>query len=153
MVSWRKMKMSPFVKSLIPAALLSVLVLIVFRTLQYYGPESAVWQLHEAIKSGDQALLNDSIIPPASERDDEELETVYRNVNALLSLGARFRILDKDREPSEVTVSVYYYAPNHDRFVNAPFVARRTLSGWKVDIHETIKDWNKMFRPGATDQG
>ena len=145
--------MSPFVKALIPAALLSVLVLYVFRTLQYYGPESAVWQFHEAIKSGDPTLLSQSIVPPTSSRDDQELEAIYRNVNALLSQGATIRLLDRERDPNLVTVSVYYFAPDHASYGNAPFVARRTLNGWKVDVHETIKAWNKMFRPGATDQG
>ncbi len=147
------MKMSPLVKSLIPAALLSVLVLYVFRTLQYYGPESAVWKFHQAIDLQDPAMLKDSIVAPASARDDQELETVYRNVNMLISQGATIRLLDKDREPSQVTVSVYYFAPNHAMFGNAPFVAVRDRTGWKVDIHKTIKAWNKMFRPGSIDQG
>lgn len=138
------MKIARYAKAIIPAAVLAALVLLVFYRLQFYGPESAVRQFHEAIANSNPGKLVDVTIAPASKRQLDEISWMYSQLEPRLSNGYVIRLREVDREQNEVDVTVYYYYPDGTPFGNATFVTSRTVSGWKVNVHKTLRLWNSV---------
>ena len=131
----------------LPAAVLAGLVLYVFASLQYYGPESAVRRFHEAILRGDGSEFEEVTLRPTSFQQDTEMVLMQRSISSVLNLGYRVRLQELQREPGKVTVTVYYYTPDGMPAANRPYVAVKTSTGWKVDVHQTWGLWNAFFRP------
>lgn len=122
---------------ILPAFAMAVLVLFVFSTMQYYGPDSAVLRFHEAINNDDPEELDQSIYKPVPA---EVVEGVRAQVAPLLHAGAHIQIRDRERVPGVVYVSVRYIIPN-EYPATAVYVARSTPNGWKVDVLQTLRQY------------
>jgi hypothetical protein len=157
------MTMRPFFRALIPAGILAALVLFVFSTLQYYGPESAVRRFHEGIRWRDDELIAEVTVPPRSPRERGEIAFMKQLTYVRLSRGNRFRLRNRQREPKRQIVAqdgkvqnkpetVYltadYSTPNRSVFANVQFVVERDPMGWRINVHETLALWNKYVPSG-----
>ena len=129
------------------------LVLFVFGTLQFYGPDSAVWRFFDAAKNMDQETWTDAAVAPKNSHEAQEIDAMANALHdQVFANGYTIRLRDSERSPSKVTVTVLLVAPNRRIIRNAPFITVKDRNGWKVDIHETYKIWNSMFRPRPVPQ-
>ena len=127
----------PLTRSLIPAAVLAVVVLSVFSKLQNYGPESAVRRFHEALLNRNEAEIEEVLYQPWSRAD---VDLIVSTIYPLLADGARIRLRDVERTPTAVRVTVYYYPPGH-MAGSYDWIAEKTPTGWKVDADSTTRLW------------
>lgn len=132
------MKARAALKGLAPALALGLLVLFVFATLQNYGPESAVRRFHEAVLTGDFKRLEETVYQPSR---GPYASDIVGELGPILASGARIRLRDVDRRPSQVFVSVVYYLPD-GRQGSFIWVTQKTQNGWKVDTQETWRYWH-----------
>lgn len=120
---------------ILPAFAMAVLVLFVFSTMQYYGPDSAVLRLHEAVANNDPEEFDQVVLKPVPAW---AVARISGRIASWSEVGARIQVTDLDREPGIVSVRVNYRPPNSLPGTET-YVARFTPNGWKVDLVQTLR--------------
>jgi len=135
-------------KALIPAAILTALVLFVFSTLQNFGPESAVRKFHEAASNLNETEISESIVQPSNPR---EVSFLVNQFIRALPPDSTFSLRDlaSNRTAKSVTVTVIYRS--NGRSISADWVAVKSPYGWRVDTHKTLVRWNQLIRSIPTE--
>lgn len=118
------------------AAALAVITLSVFYVLQDYGPESAIRRFHHAVQVGD---ANELARVTEQSLQDPSTSELARWVNQMSRLGAHYRLLRVDREPSKVYAALEYVLPNGETYPTVWIVDRTERGGtWRVDAQSTV---------------
>ncbi|MDR3690122.1 MAG: hypothetical protein P4L46_12130 [Fimbriimonas sp.] len=122
------------------AAALAGLTLIVFYSMQFYGPESVIWRLNEELRT---TALNGSSISTGNSADllaDDflaKIEILYRH-------GATLQIPHVERIGNEVDAIVLYRFPETSTVMPGTDIAMiwvvvRRGRLWQVDIDQTAR--------------
>lgn len=118
---------------LLAAVVLAALTLTVFWMLRDYGPESAIRRYHAAVMARDPGKLQQSAL---QDIDSDANRILVASVNELLTSGARFRVLDVERTPTEVRAIVEYVFPT--RRIPMLWVVAKRQGLWRVDANQTV---------------
>jgi len=139
-------------KALIPAAILTALVLFVFSTLQNFGPESAVRKFHEAASNLNESEIKESIVQPSNPQEVREVRFIVNQFIRTLPPDSTFSLRDlaSNRTAKSVTVTVIYRS-NGRTIRAADWVAVKSPYGWRVDTHKTLVRWNQLIRSIPTE--
>lgn len=146
--------------SILPALILSAIVILTFATLNSYGPESTVRKFHvvlkriydeqmgeKPIKSKDWAEMQSLFVENIGEPNAVGINPLARElmgfVNQNYSLGGKYSFSRMDRLPREVRVVVLYSPPGKMQFpivwiVEKPIGTRE----WKISIRKTLAVMN-----------
>jgi len=118
--------------SLVPAALLSIVVGGSFFVLRNYGPESTVRRFHFAVLKNDaQTLRNISI------GDDTTVLALATKLRRLFSDRAQISLgRVNDDDPNHVLAQFIYRTRDYTYTINWALEHRR--SGWMIDAETTL---------------
>ncbi len=139
--------------SLLPAAILSGLVIFTYSTLQNYGPESAIRKFHAALHNVYTAQMNGKPIPdqdwdmlrssletdigPKNQIVDGQDLDVSKMVLTQFQAGSTYSLARMDRHPREVRIAVLYSNP-HQPTVCIVWVVDKVGRQWKVSAQKTL---------------
>ncbi|MBI1334930.1 MAG: hypothetical protein JST12_05485 [Armatimonadetes bacterium] len=138
--------------SLLPAAILSLLVVFTYSTLQNYGPESTLRKFHTSLHNISVSQANDKKIPMSDwnlmrttlienigtpeSGGDEYAMNLIRRVWLQLRAGATYSLARMERHPNEVRIVVLYTLPKQPP---TPMV-------WVVDKIDGTHEWKISAR-------
>jgi hypothetical protein len=142
--------------SLLPALLLTSLVLFTYATLQNYGPESTIRKFHASLRNIYQSQMDNKGIP---KKDWETLKStlqedigsidgvitdpraseVIGRVLAQFQVGATYSLARMDRHPREVRMAVVYTQKLQPP-TSLVWVVDKPIGGreWKISAQKTL---------------
>jgi len=137
----------------ISATVLAGLTLAVFYFLQFYGPESAIWQFNEQVKedAGQGGQLLSGAFSPNEKRFLYTLELMYNG-------GVAIQIPYMQRLGNEVDAIVLYTFPRVSggkpgTSMAMIWVVVRSGKVWKVDLYQTAKIFQRNQTSLPENQG
>jgi len=126
--------------SIVPAAVLALLTLLVFYVLQDYGPESALRKFHEAALKGDSGSLDRvSVGGSADQVTREAAATVqYFLKDPPSGGGGRYRLLRTDHRGRTVGAEAVYVFPS-GQTKTIYWIVVKQGNRWRVDALATAR--------------
>ncbi|HLO98887.1 MAG TPA: hypothetical protein VK171_09865 [Fimbriimonas sp.] len=142
--------------SLLPAALLALIVIFTFGSLQNYGPESTVRRFHTSLTNIQKSQLENRGIPanewarlrsslvedvgatPGS-GTDQYAKLLVERVYDQYRIGATYSLARMDRHPREVRIAVVYAPPGMPQSTIVWVVTKPSGSReWKINARKTF---------------
>jgi hypothetical protein len=121
-------------QGIVASGLMAILVLSVFASSTYTGPESTIYQLHGGILTGDIEAVRQSMLQDPSTGPAREL---LGQVQLLLIQGASFGVGGVKSEGRDAIVLVVYSSPRFG-VVGVEFFLHKSRSRWLVDADRTL---------------
>lgn len=126
----------------IACALLAVLTLAVFATLQYYGPESALRRFHVATLSGD---LRELQRVTAEDVGSPVVLALREKVYLIAKAGGTFEIGQMGLEGRSVRAEVRYRVPRLGILVTVWLVEKpASTNRWEINATHTLANFRAI---------
>ncbi|MBC8064911.1 MAG: hypothetical protein H7Y17_08785 [Chlorobia bacterium] len=116
------------------SALLSLVTLFVFATLQNSGPDSTVQKFHRAALELDRLGASELVSPTFDSSSTQELWMYVANLVA--SSKSDYQIINYQRRANQAAISVQYRFPSGGTRTLV-WIVNRIQGRWKIDTRET----------------